>query len=82
MHCNSSRFIILASGYAVELLVSLLQSSNPAIDTTNRLGRIPHQIRGNLSNQETLHFRARHLKIAHVVRKEFSKNLKKMALNL
>ena len=31
----------------------MLQSSNPAIDTTSRLGRIPHQIRGNLSNQET-----------------------------
>lgn len=46
----------MASGYAVELLVSLLQFPDPkeaAGNSKSRLGRLPHQIRGNLSSQET-----------------------------
>lgn len=49
----------LASAYAVELLVGLLQlddccfKTEPLPNARGRLGRIPHQIRGNLVNQET-----------------------------
>jgi ubiquitin-like modifier-activating enzyme ATG7 len=46
----------MASALAVELLVSLLQYSDPKdapINSCSRLGRLPHQIRGNLANQET-----------------------------
>lgn len=46
----------MASGYAVELLVSLLQFPEPHEASSNaksRLGKLPHQIRGNISNQET-----------------------------
>jgi ubiquitin-like modifier-activating enzyme ATG7 len=44
----------VASAFAVELLVSMLQISNsdPESNCVSRLGKIPHQIRGNLSNQE------------------------------
>lgn len=46
----------MASALAVELLVALLQHSDPKdapIDSHSRLGRLPHQIRGNLAKQET-----------------------------
>ena len=46
----------MASALAVELLVALLQHSDPHKAPTNsysRLGCLPHQIRGNLANQET-----------------------------
>lgn len=46
----------MASALAVELLVALLQSSDPKdapINSSSRLGRIPHQIRGNVASQET-----------------------------
>ena len=46
----------MASALAVELLVALLQHSDPKdapVDSQSRLGRLPHQIRGNLANQET-----------------------------
>lgn len=45
----------MASALAVELLVSLLQQdANGAEHNAQcRLGKLPHQIRGNLSNQET-----------------------------
>ena len=46
----------VASALAVELLVALLQFSDPKeapINSFSRLGRLPHQIRGNVANQET-----------------------------
>lgn len=46
----------MASALAVELLVALLQYSDPRdapINSFSRLGRLPHQIRGNVANQET-----------------------------
>lgn len=44
----------MASALAVELLVSLLQQDDLAAENNaqSRLGKLPHQIRGNLANQE------------------------------